>query len=1172
MEYMKLMKVTTAFLSMSIASAIQAASFDITGQISAKNSGQIITDAKITLREASSSKVISGRIIDADTGSGVAGAQVFVDVKPEIGGISPAIAITDSEGNYELVGLGAEIYTIGVWKSGFATQYRMNLNLISNQSLTQDLLVKPVEVSEDYVVLLRAEFENVKFHPDHDEAWADQMFFDDTPGAASVRNFYYQLSHGHLDLKKGANALVQVTDSTLQYPHENSDRDDIVDYVVHKSKSKVNYNDPKLDRSASWDHDPGADDKIDHVVVMTAGLPKSITGSSCDMNPVSMLNSEYVTSNIKTPVQALVPEYSPLGNIIHEMFHSMGETAVQDLYIGGTCDSGDELSTPLGTVGKWGTMGIGMYNKLNQYLPDPRGESCEAAYVDPCEGQDGMCTARMFGEQPSLPVPWTMWKWYHKYFWNNGVLENVSIKPGQSQTVRLYPYSTSNNGAQVITVSHSTAGQWWTITNRQPIGFDKGLIHSDTMEGQVGIVIDFNDTSLAGRMNLRGPTRIRDSHPGTIPDYTHYSCRARIDDAAFNIGEVEQYHEDELSVQLLEEHDDGSISVLVSSGSSAPSMASKLKANSIVVIDNAQEYEGETHDQDEVMLEVTPAKSQSLNNKKTKAKHTETLYKGYLESTQLSTVSKMSVNTVTTSDSNGLYSFNGITEGDWSLKVDACGYAQSNRTIKVNGNEVSDFELTDDASRTIFSAIDAPVTGQIFSKDSMIELDASSTSTFGNSTYEWRSNLDGLLANSAQESVSLSEGQHEISLTVTNELCSHTQSVSIEVVAGQVNQLPDADFSFASTGLSVEFLDSSTDSDGSITSWNWDFGDSQSSTEQNPSHTYQAEGDYTVTLTVIDEQGAESSTSKNVSVSNVSVDPWELINGVAKTNIGIAAKDENHYNIHVPAGTTIMEIKFSGTGDADLYVKSGQQATRNYGGYDYKAAGYGSNESITVENPPAGEWHVMVYAYSKVSSGNLQVNLTTIGENQSPNANFNFATNNLNVSFSDQSSDPDGSISNWSWSFGDGSSSSEQNPSHVFSQDGSYQVTLTVSDDQGAQDSFSQTVTVSESGSGSEPYELQSGVAKSPIIVGSKAEEMYHIIVPQNTSSMTITLTGDGDGDLYVKLSEEPTRNYGGADYKATKWGSDELITISNPGAGVWYIMVYGYKEMTEGSLKVDIN
>lgn len=1169
---MKLMKVTTAFLSMSLASVIQAATFDITGQISAKNSGQAIEGAKLTLQEASSSKTITGRIINYDTGAGVAGAQVFVDVKPEIGGVSPAIAITDSEGYYELVGLGAERYTVGVWKRGFQTQYRMNLDLTSNQNLVQDLSVKSVEMSEDYVVLLRAEFESVKFHPDHDEAWADQMFFDDTPGAASVRNFYYQLSHGHLDLKKGANVLVQVTDSTLQYPHENSDRDDIVDYVVHKSKSKVNYNDPKLDRSASWDHDPGADDKIDHVVVMTAGLPKSITGSSCDMNPVSMLNSEYVTSNIKTPVQALVPEYSPLGNIIHEMFHSMGETAVQDLYIGGTCDSGDELSTPLGTVGKWGTMGIGMYNKLNQYLPDPRGESCEAAYVDPCEGQDGMCTARMFGEQPSLPVPWTMWKWYHKYFWNNGVLENVSIKPGQSQTIRLYPYSTSNNGAQVITVNRSTSGQWWTITNRQPIGFDKGLIHSDTMQGQTGIVIDFNDTSLAGRMNLQGPTRVRDSHPGTIPDYTHYSCRARIDDAAFNIGEVDQYQEYELSVQLLEEHEDGSISVLVSSGSTTQAMASAQKAKVIEVIDHAPEHEVETHDHDEVTLEVTPAKNQSLDNKVLQTNRSKKLDKKHLESAQLSTFSQMSANSVTTSDSNGLYSFNSVTEGDWSLKVDACGYAQSNRTIKVNGNEVSDFELTDDASRTIVSAIDAPVTGQSYSKDSTVNLDASSTSTFGNSTYEWWSNLDGLLASSVQASVSLSEGQHEISLTVTNELCSNTQSISIDVIAGQVNQLPEADFSFVSSGLLVDFSDVSTDSDGTITSWNWDFGDSQNSTEQNPNHTYQAEGDYTVTLTVTDDQGAESSTSKSVSVSNASSDPWELVNGVAKSDINIASKEENHYHINVPSGTTTMEINFSGTGDADLYVKSGQQATRNYGGYDYKAAGYGSNESITVENPSAGEWHIMVYAYSEVSSGNLQVNLTTIGENQSPNANFNFATNNLNVSFSDQSSDPDGSISDWSWSFGDGSSSSEQNPSHVFSQDGSYQVTLTVSDDQGAQDSFSQTVTVSESGSGSEPYELQSGVAKSPIIVGSKAEEMYHIIVPQNTSSMTITLTGDGDGDLYVKLSEEPTRNYGGADYKATKWGSDELITISNPGAGVWYIMVYGYKEMTEGSLKVDIN
>ncbi len=193
------------------------------------------------------------------------------------------------------------------------------------------------------------------------------------------------------------------------------------------------------------------------------------------------------------------------------------------------------------------------------------------------------------------------------------------------------------------------------------------------------------------------------------------------------------------------------------------------------------------------------------------------------------------------------------------------------------------------------------------------------------------------------------------------------------------NVPPVANFSDSVSNLVVNFTDSSSDSDGSIASRSWNFGDGGTSTATNPSHTYSAAGTYSVSLTVTDNDGATNTKTQSVTVSAAGGGGGNVLqNGVALTGQSGATNAQLFYTVVVPAGASNLVISESGgTGDADLYTRFGSAPTLS--SYDCRPYISGNNESCTVASPQAGTYYVMLNGYQAFSGVSVKATWSTGG-------------------------------------------------------------------------------------------------------------------------------------------------------------------------------------------------
>jgi PKD repeat protein len=294
-----------------------------------------------------------------------------------------------------------------------------------------------------------------------------------------------------------------------------------------------------------------------------------------------------------------------------------------------------------------------------------------------------------------------------------------------------------------------------------------------------------------------------------------------------------------------------------------------------------------------------------------------------------------------------------------------------------------------------------------------------STSSANTTAYNW-SFPGGNPATSTVANPSVvyaAAGTYNVSLIVSNPTGSDTLTKTNLITVGTV---PGASFTSASNGLTVNFTNNTTNA----TTYSWNFGDGGNSTATNPSHTYTADGTYTVVLTATNTCGTSTST-KTVTVLT-----------------GPTAS----FTSNVTSGCAALTVQFTST------------SSSNSTNFNWEFPG-GSPATSTEQNP------LVVYNTPGVYSVTLTVsngagNATSTQNNyinvsNTPSANFNATVAGSVASFNNTSAN----AQSYAWNFGDGTSATEANPTHIYLTDGTYTVELTATNSCGSS-TFTQIVTV----------------------------------------------------------------------------------------------------------------
>jgi hypothetical protein len=298
----------------------------------------------------------------------------------------------------------------------------------------------------------------------------------------------------------------------------------------------------------------------------------------------------------------------------------------------------------------------------------------------------------------------------------------------------------------------------------------------------------------------------------------------------------------------------------------------------------------------------------------------------------------------------------------------------------------------------------------------------------------------------------------------------------------------------------------------------------------------------------------------------------ELENGVPVTLSGLQGS-ETVYRIQVPTGATLLQIAISGgTGDADLYVKFGAQPTQT--SYDYRPYLAGNNETVTIDNPTAGTWFIMVRGYNNYANVTLLVtfgDVTTL-QDEVPVTGISGALNSekhfkieVPTGQSTLVIQTSGGTGNVDVYIKRGAKASTVSWDYRLNQPGNTE-SVTINSPAGgtwyvmlrATQAYSGVTLLADYTFEGTVVLLSNGVPVTGITGLEGSERIYRLVVWGSPAKLEISISGGtGDADLYVKQGSPPTTSQ--YDYRPYLIGNNESVTVNSPANGDWFMMIRGF-------------